>query len=252
MWKRRDEFAAARARVVVVSFMQSAELAETWSQQVGVGFAHARDPAPGGSAGEVYSEAFRFRRSVAGVWSSASLGFYAEQKAAGRELESSHGQDVNQLAGDMVVGSDGRMLMAYYSKDNTDRPSVDALLAAVARDPAAQSVAAPDTGETADWVQSLPEAPADDVALPAAAPAAAKPLPVAVTPTSTRRGASIPAAQPASSPADPTETERVVSPARGTAGGGPALAAWAAAGAFVGTILALAVNRVVFGGRPAE
>ncbi|CAE7239264.1 unnamed protein product [Symbiodinium sp. KB8] len=247
------EFAAKRARVVVVSFMQSAGLAEKWSRQVGAGFAHARDPAPGGAAGTVYSESFRFRRSVAGVWSSASLGFYAEQKAAGRELESSHGQDVNQLAGDMVVGSDGRMLLAYYSKDNTDRPSVDELLAAVAKDatPPGDAGAAP-AGEVADWVLSLPEAPAALADHPTPAPAPAEPPTVVDTAREASSSSACQAAHPARQPAATAEAEPSVGPRGGVAAMGPALAAWAAAGAFAGTLLALAASRLLFGFRSAE
>lgn len=114
----------------MVSFMQSAELALEWSGQVGAGFAHAFAPGVAGAAGPLYSDAFRFRRSVAGVWSQESLGFYAAQKAKGRELEPSKGQDVNQLAGDMVVARDGTIALAYYSRTNTDRPTMEQLLEA--------------------------------------------------------------------------------------------------------------------------
>jgi hypothetical protein len=123
----RHRFSDAGVNVIVVSFMQSPELAVEWSDQVGAGFLHCFSSGADGAAGPMYTDAFRFRRSVAGVWSQESLGFYAAQKALGRELESSHGQDVNQLAGDVVIGADGTVRLAYYSRNNTDRPSLDML-----------------------------------------------------------------------------------------------------------------------------
>lgn len=121
--------------MVVLSFMPNAPLAARWNSQVGSGFVHGFDPSTDastpGRAGPLYSEVFRFGRSVAGVWSGQSLSFYASQLAGGRELESSHGQDTHQLAGDMVVDATGRIALAYYSADNTDRPTVDLLLSTV-------------------------------------------------------------------------------------------------------------------------
>jgi hypothetical protein len=131
VWRRREEFEHANARVVVVSFMSSAEMASDWDSQVGHRFLHVFEPGPDGRAGPLYQSVFRFRRSLAGVWSKESLSFYAEQKAAGRELESSRGLDVHQMAGDFVLDPSGTVSLAYYSKTNTDRPTVDALLEAV-------------------------------------------------------------------------------------------------------------------------
>ena len=111
--------------------MKSAEMASDWDKQVGHEFLHVFEPGVEGKAGPLYQKVFRFRRSLAGVWSKESLSFYAEQKAAGRELESSRGLDVHQMAGDFVTDGDGVVTMAYYSKTNTDRPTIEELLDAV-------------------------------------------------------------------------------------------------------------------------
>jgi len=117
-------------RPVVVSFNQTAALALRWSEEVGAQvLPHLYDPAPDGrgGAGGVYA-AFRFLRSVAGVWSPKALRFYASQQMAGRELHSAQGQDVHVLAGDFVLAPDGTVALPYYSRDNTDRPDVADLL----------------------------------------------------------------------------------------------------------------------------
>jgi hypothetical protein len=38
------------------------------------------------------------------------------------------GEDVLQLGGDFLLGSDGRVVFAYRGADRSDRPSVDELL----------------------------------------------------------------------------------------------------------------------------
>lgn len=42
------------------------------------------------------------------------------------------GQDLRQMGGDFVVAPDGRLALAYASHDPADRPSSDAILAAIA------------------------------------------------------------------------------------------------------------------------
>jgi hypothetical protein len=68
------------------------------------------------------------------VWSRRSLEYYADQKAGGRKLQSSKSQDVHQLAGDIVLAADGRVALAYYSKETVDRPSVPMLVDACRTD----------------------------------------------------------------------------------------------------------------------
>jgi hypothetical protein len=86
---------------------------------------------PGG-AGSTYA-AFGFGRSVAGTWGFESLRFYASAALSGREMHSSHGGDVHQMGGDVVLDAAGRVVLAHYSRSSVDRPSVAALLEACRR-----------------------------------------------------------------------------------------------------------------------
>lgn len=60
-----------------------------------------------------------------------SLAPYIRLMFSGRAVHRGSEQDVRQRGGDFVVGRDGRIKLAYASDDPTDRPSVDAILAAV-------------------------------------------------------------------------------------------------------------------------
>lgn len=124
LWKALD------IAVVVLSLCPTPAAAAEWDEQVGHPFPHlqwAEATAPA----DAYA-AFGFKRSLAGVWGAQSLGWYAQQAAAGRELQSSRGQDVHQLAGDVVVSAEGTVVLPYYGLDNTDRPGVTTLAWAAA------------------------------------------------------------------------------------------------------------------------
>ena len=47
---------------------------------------------------------------------------------SGRELHPSKGQDVNQMGGDILIDGDGTVTLPYYSKTNTDRPTLEAII----------------------------------------------------------------------------------------------------------------------------
>ncbi len=55
-------------------------------------------------------------------------------KAPGRHKLKPLQGDVHQLGGDILVGSDGKIKLAYYSKEPADRPTVKSLLAAMRND----------------------------------------------------------------------------------------------------------------------
>jgi len=131
-------------------------VAQRWDREVGSPFEHiysagARDGEPG-----AFYHTMGFRKSFAGVWGPASLNFYADMKQSGRELHPSLGQDVHMLGGDLLVGSDGRMLLPYYSKDNRDRPSIQTLLDALQTSAKAQPESASATTAPADRGCSAP------------------------------------------------------------------------------------------------
>ena len=83
-----------------------------------------------------------------------SLDFYVAEQMSGRELHPSKGQDVNQvrvilghvkphsgfflahffsvesgqMGGDILIDNTGTVTLPYYSKTNTDRPTLQAIL----------------------------------------------------------------------------------------------------------------------------
>lgn len=60
-----------------------------------------------------------------------NLWYYAKAKVKGKKTYGDRG-DPNQMGGDFLVGPDGRLRMVHPSKDPTDRPNVEALLAVLA------------------------------------------------------------------------------------------------------------------------
>jgi peroxiredoxin len=60
-----------------------------------------------------------------------SLAPYIRLMFSARAVRRAGDQDVRQRGGDFVIGRDGRILLAYASDDPADRPTVDAILAAL-------------------------------------------------------------------------------------------------------------------------
>lgn len=72
------------------------------------------------------------KRSVGGVWNIPVLVGFAEKLVAGKlHLEHFEGDDLHVLAGDFIADSKGELVLAYGSVNSDDRPSVDAILAAL-------------------------------------------------------------------------------------------------------------------------
>jgi len=61
-----------------------------------------------------------------------SLAPYIRLMFSGRAVRRTSEQDVRQRGGDFVVGPDGRIRLAHASDDPADRPTVDAIFAALA------------------------------------------------------------------------------------------------------------------------
>ena len=70
------------------------------------------------------------RGSVREVWNLSTLGLYVKLIAKGRRLRRPR-HDTQQLGGDFVIGSDGRLVAAYRPRSPDDRPSIDSLLDAL-------------------------------------------------------------------------------------------------------------------------
>ena len=72
--------------------------------------------------------AFGLQSSIVRSWMPQNLWFYAKATLQGREKFGKRG-DPHQLGGDFIVDSQGIVRLAHPSKEPTDRPSVNQLLA---------------------------------------------------------------------------------------------------------------------------
>jgi|EP01049_Picozoa_sp_SAG25_P001215 hypothetical protein len=120
----RQQIESLHCGIVVVGQNKNVEQAEEWntSGTFYTDFIHLCDPS------KALYKAFGFDRSLSGVWGAASLDFYVAEQMSGRELHPSMGQDVNQMGGDILIDGAGTVTLPYYSKTNTDRPSVAQIL----------------------------------------------------------------------------------------------------------------------------
>lgn len=116
---------SADGKVVVISFGLQ-EGAERWLEDTGCPFTMLRDPER-----QIY-HFFGLKRSVFKVWCVASLVYYAEAMVAGKPLpkpyENVH-DDTIQMGGDFILSGEGAVTFLYPSKTNTDRPSVETIIA---------------------------------------------------------------------------------------------------------------------------
>ncbi len=65
------------------------------------------------------------------IYSLDTIKKYAELIRGGRKMQLKTDEDTRQLGGDIVIGADGRVLLAVCSKNQADRPPVGALVAAI-------------------------------------------------------------------------------------------------------------------------
>ena len=153
--EHRQQLESLGCGVVVVGQNKDVPQAEEWntSGSFYCDFIHFCDP------DKVFYKAYGFDRSLAGVWGPVSLDFYVKEQQSGaslhtakpavalrrsegrpnaegallawlsgRELHPSKGQDVNQMGGDILIDGDGTVTLPYYSKTNTDRPTLEAII----------------------------------------------------------------------------------------------------------------------------
>lgn len=73
--------------------------------------------------------AFHLSPSVKHTWDIKSQIWYAEQLCAGRNLlPMDDGDDPHQLGGDVIINSDGEIIMIHRSTFPIDRPTTQAIL----------------------------------------------------------------------------------------------------------------------------
>lgn len=80
--------------------------------------------------------AYGLQRSMARAWGLRSGWYYFKAVVfQRRRFISSHGDDTGQMGGDFIIDCHGVLRLTHPSRDPTDRPSVEQLLAALARLP---------------------------------------------------------------------------------------------------------------------
>ena len=97
--------------------------AKAWLQTTGANFPIWLDLEK-----ETY-DVYGMTRSVWASWGPKNLWHYAKALARGEKLNEGTGEDTNQLGGNFIVDKNGIVRFAYASKDPTDRPEVEALMA---------------------------------------------------------------------------------------------------------------------------
>lgn len=71
------------------------------------------------------------KRSIVGVWDIPLLVDLAEKALAGLKGGHFEGDDLYMLAGDYIVDSSGKLILAYSTANSHDRPNVEEILAAL-------------------------------------------------------------------------------------------------------------------------
>ncbi len=69
--------------------------------------------------------------SLREIYSPQVIAKYARLIRGGMKMQMKTDEDTRQLGGDVIVGADGRIILAHCSKNQADRPSVETLVAAI-------------------------------------------------------------------------------------------------------------------------
>lgn len=69
--------------------------------------------------------------SLRQIYSPEVLKKYFDLIRGGRKLRLKTDEDTRQLGGDVIIGPDGRIILAHCSNNQADRPSAETLIAAV-------------------------------------------------------------------------------------------------------------------------
>lgn len=125
MRERRAEFAARGAAVLVIAF-EAARRVSGYCRRHQLPFRCLVD-----ERRAVYRAYGLGRASWLQTLTPRSLAPYIRLMFSGRAVKRAADQDVRQRGGDFVIASDGRLTLVHTSDDPADRPSVDALLAAL-------------------------------------------------------------------------------------------------------------------------
>jgi len=69
--------------------------------------------------------------SLREIYSLQVIAKYARLIRGGMKMQMKTDEDTRQLGGDVIVGRDGRIILAHCSKNQADRPSIETLIAAI-------------------------------------------------------------------------------------------------------------------------
>ncbi len=69
--------------------------------------------------------------SLREIYSPQVIAKYARLIRGGMKMQMKTDEDTRQLGGDVIVGPDGRIILAHCSKNQADRPSVETLVATI-------------------------------------------------------------------------------------------------------------------------
>ena len=119
--QHQEDFNTRDTRVLIVSF-GTLPAVQAWMRENCAYFTVLLD-----RERQVYN-AYELERSY---WRSRNLRtrwYYFTAKLRGEKDGDSHGDDLDQLGGDFIIGKDGRFKLVHPSHDPTDRPSVELLL----------------------------------------------------------------------------------------------------------------------------
>lgn len=119
--QHQDELQRLNTEVLVISF-GALPLARAWLEETCAPFRLLLDPER-----EVY-HAYGLESSLLRSWNLKTVRYYVERVRAGHQWRGIQG-DSSQLGGDFIVDVEGIMRLAYRSRDPTDRPPVERLLA---------------------------------------------------------------------------------------------------------------------------
>jgi hypothetical protein len=123
--QRQAEFESRNTDVLLITF-SSAGYAKVWSQEVCPRFPLLMD------GDRALYRLYGLERSLTGPWSPRAFWRALELMRAGQRWQGIRG-DVTEQGGDIVVDPTGLVRYSYVSRDPSDRPSVDDLLAAASR-----------------------------------------------------------------------------------------------------------------------
>jgi len=122
---RYGEIQALNTGVVIISF-SPAHRVRLWQKETGAPFLILRDPARKGY------KAYGLERSLRRSWGLKTFWRYAKLLFSGYRWRGIQG-DSGQLGGDFLVDSQGVLRLVHPSRNPTDRPTVDAIIAELRR-----------------------------------------------------------------------------------------------------------------------